>query len=587
MADIAKTTGLVGVELDKLGQDILQIYQTTRTSIPDLQKIGEIGGQLGIATVGLKAFIIEGNKFSVALGGDFGGVENAVTQVSKLKTLFKDTKNITIDEAIKRIGSSINELGAVGAATSQNITDFSLRLGSLPEAFRPTATTAAALGAYFEEIGLNSEIASSGLTNLFIEAGRNLGGFASQMNISKDAANELFKTDPSKFAVKFANSLKGLRPDQLALKLKQFSLNSNEVLKVIGGLNTDTARYNQLLAISNDAFAKGTSLQEEYNKKNNDTAGKLAQVKNISEALSITLGQQLLPIVNDFIIFITPVINKIGKWAQEHKAITKFILLTAGAVGFLLAAISLVSFAVAGLTKLTVLWEASIWLANFAQGALAVTTGTVTGEILANAAATKGVMLATRLATAAQWAWNAALLANPIGLLIAAIAAMAIGVYVAIKNWETFGAALTLALGGIGLIVRLVMTFRDNWEMLSNSFKNGSMIDGLKAIGKVLLDVILLPFQQILNLIAQFTGFDWAKSAAVSLRDFRADLGVNINDNDKQLINPKVADAERTAATSNQKVVVEVVHKDQYGRVMQDQQFNTPVTTSTSNYTRP
>jgi hypothetical protein len=57
---------------------------------------------------------------------------------------------------------------------------------------------------------------------------------------------------------------------------------------------------------------------------------------------------------------------------------------------------------------------------------------------LASEAITKTWTFATNLATAAQAAFNAALRANPIGLVITALAALAAGVYGVIKAYEAF-----------------------------------------------------------------------------------------------------------------------------------------------------
>jgi TP901 family phage tail tape measure protein len=54
-----------------------------------------------------------------------------------------------------------------------------------------------------------------------------------------------------------------------------------------------------------------------------------------------------------------------------------------------------------------------------------------------------------------------------------------------------------------------------------------------------------------------------------------------------EYVNSKVQEAERTATTTNQKFTFEFVHKDQYGRTIQDPQFNTTTLSSTSTYKRP
>jgi len=68
----------------------------------------------------------------------------------------------------------------------------------------------------------------------------------------------------------------------------------------------------------------------------------------------------------------------------------------------------------------------------------------VIGVILAAKAAlmiARGAIMAynvaTKVITASQWLWNAAMMANPIGLIIAAVAALAIGVYALSKAFDT------------------------------------------------------------------------------------------------------------------------------------------------------
>lgn len=53
----------------------------------------------------------------------------------------------------------------------------------------------------------------------------------------------------------------------------------------------------------------------------------------------------------------------------------------------------------------------------------------------------KAQAVSTGVVTAAQWAWNAAMNANPIGLIIAAIVLLIAGIVLLVKNWDTVKAA--------------------------------------------------------------------------------------------------------------------------------------------------
>lgn len=346
MADVAKTTGLAGSNLISLGDDIRKMSENTRTGVSDLVKIAEIGGQLGV-TEGLREFIDSADKFNVALGGDFsGGVEEAVSQVGKIKNLFEETRGLKIDEVITRAGSAINTLGAIGSGTSANITEFILSVGAMPDALKPSIEKTAALGTFLEEVGIDAKRGASGFSNFLMIASRDVGSFASQMKITSKEAKDLLNNDPTKFASKFAETFKGITGDDLGKKLKSFKLNSNEVVKVIGALSTGTENLTKLNNASIDSFKKGTSILDEFNTKNNTTAARMAKVKNQFLSLSVDLGNVLIPVINDLMTSLMPVIKGFASWARDNKGTVAMIAKLALGIGALTGAFSLVTGAI-------------------------------------------------------------------------------------------------------------------------------------------------------------------------------------------------------------------------------------------------
>ena len=357
LADIGKTTGLSDAKLEKFGDGILKLSETTRTSIEDLAKIAEIGGQLGIAEKDLLAFTDASDKFNIALGSDFGGVDEAISQVGKIKGLFEGTRGLDVADSINQVGSAINELGAIGAGTSANITDFALRMGALPDALKPSIENTLALGTFLEEMGISSERGASGLSKVLLVAGQNLGSFANQMGSTKDEASKLLAEDPTQFVKLFAKSFEGLAPEKLAMKLKDLKLNSQEAIKVIGALGSGTKRLEELQTASNIAFKEGTSLQKEAAKKNETTAAKIAIMKNKMQSLAITLGQALLPVISDLVQAVTPVIERFSKWAKENKGTLSTIVKVVAAVAGFAFAISGLSFAIGIAQKAMVIFN--------------------------------------------------------------------------------------------------------------------------------------------------------------------------------------------------------------------------------------
>ena len=82
------------------------------------------------------------------------------------------------------------------------------------------------------------------------------------------------------------------------------------------------------------------------------------------------------------------------------------------------------------------------WLQSGSTGAnvfLVVMTA-IAGGLLAYQLIMGGVALVTGVVTAAQWLWNAALTANPIGVVVVAIAALVAGLVMAYKKFDGFRA---------------------------------------------------------------------------------------------------------------------------------------------------
>lgn len=147
--------------------------------------------------------------------------------------------------------------------------------------------------------------------------------------------------------------------------------------------------------------------------------------------------------------------------------------------------------------------------------------------------AQRAFVVTTWLMTAAQTALNFAMNLNPISLIIIGIVALVAIVTVVIAKYDQWGAALTLLLGPLGLIINAIVIFRKNWDSIVSAFKTGGILEGLKRIGIVMVDTILFPLQQMLELVGKFTGLEIADNLASKVEDVRARL---------ELVDPQAAE---------------------------------------------
>lgn len=258
--------------------------------------------------------------------------------------------------------------------------------------------------------------------------------------------------------------------------------------------------------------------------------------------------------------FINGVAGSIRFLVNNIETIITVAKIFAGVVGTLIA-IQMTSIAVNRTMAATI---AVVRAAQFAYNLVLGVTNAIQGKslilsrrsrvaLVAHSIATKGIMIATKAWSVVQTAFNAVMMANPIGLIIAGILVLIGVVTLVINKWETWGAALAIVLGPLGFIISLIQSFRRNWDMIKESFASGGIIAGLRAIGATILDAVLMPIQQVLELVSSIPGLNFAGDLAADLERFRAQtLGV-ATDSPAEQVNT-AADQEQLAVQREERI---------------------------------
>lgn len=198
----------------------------------------------------------------------------------------------------------------------------------------------------------------------------------------------------------------------------------------------------------------------------NTPYGQLENIRGTISQMMIQIGEVFLPIASKFMTFISWIAEKAGPFLKPFVVVLGFL-----AAGLLTVAV--------------------------AQWAM----------------------------TTAVWANTAALLANPITWIVVAIAALIAIIVSAINKYHEWGAAILLLMGPLGMVVNLIMALKNNWESIKEAFSEGGILAGLKRIGVVLLDAVLYPVQQLLNMLAKIPGLSkLAKGGADRIAAIRKNL---------------------------------------------------------------
>ena len=194
--------------------------------------------------------------------------------------------------------------------------------------------------------------------------------------------------------------------------------------------------------------------------------------------------------------------------------------------------------------------KTTIWLAqgaltayNIVLGITAALTNSSTISLTGNTVALKAWYVSAligekvmKLVTAAQWLWNVAMSANPIGLIVITIGALIAGVAAIIYYWDEWGSTIIKYMGPLGMIIDFVMTLKQNWDMVVSAFKKEGIMGGLKAIGIVLLDVLLKPMQTLLSVLGKIPGMaNLAKAGIDRIQTIRNGLDVQSSDKEERM----------------------------------------------------
>ncbi|RNI27675.1 hypothetical protein EFA69_16280 [Rufibacter immobilis] len=275
-ADIEKSTNMATDEVERFDKALKKI--DTRTKAKDLRDITVIGGQLGVANDELLSFVENVDKAVVALGDEFtGGAEEVARELGALQKLFKETAKLDAGEAINNIGSAINALGADGAATGPVIADFTKRLGALGN-LGPNISQTLGLGAALQELGLTAEVSSGGVTNVILTMNKQADSFAKFMKMGIAEYKEMMQNNPNEMLLTMAERFKGASSTSIVQTLEKLNINSQEAVKVVALLSNQTQIVREKQELANQAMKEGTSLTDEFNKKNNNFAGKLEKL---------------------------------------------------------------------------------------------------------------------------------------------------------------------------------------------------------------------------------------------------------------------------------------------------------------------
>lgn len=291
-ADVSKTTNLTTEEVKDLYKQLKQV--DTRTANRELLGLATIAGKLGVeGKENVLGFVRAADQINVALAEDLGGnAEEAIRQVGKLVDIFKLKDTYGLEQGMLKVGSAVNALGAASTANEGYLVEFTKRVAGIAPSAGISIEKVLGLAATLDQLGQTSEVSSTVFSQVIPMMFKDTATFANIANMSVDDFSKLLNEDANEAMLKFLEGLNGNNEGLAVMtqKLDELGLEGKRSTAVLGVLanNTDLVREQQALA--NDEFAKGTSLTNEFEKKNTNLAATLDKLRKRFAGIFINSG---------------------------------------------------------------------------------------------------------------------------------------------------------------------------------------------------------------------------------------------------------------------------------------------------------
>lgn len=281
-ADVSRTTGLSLLQVRELDKEFRQL--DTRTPRKELLALASDAGKLGLsAKQDVLEFVRAADKINVALGEDLG--EDAVTNLAKLNQIFGETKKLGVEKSMMATGSAINELGQRSTAAEAYLVDLAKRIGGVGSISRMSIQAILALGSTLDQFGQSAEVSGTALNQILIKMLSDTGTVAKAAGVDVNELNAAIGRSGDEGLVMvlegLAKNKNGLA--ELAPVFKDLGSEGVRASSVITTLVSHVDVLKEQIDISSKAYSDGTSIINEFEKKNKNLAGTLSKLgKNIA-----------------------------------------------------------------------------------------------------------------------------------------------------------------------------------------------------------------------------------------------------------------------------------------------------------------
>nr|WP_315025237.1 phage tail tape measure protein [Brevundimonas diminuta] len=464
----------------EMNRDILKLSKDLNLPAEGVAQIIAAAGQAKIPRGELVGFGEDAGQMAVAFDSS---AEVAGKMMATWRTAFGMTQ-----PQVRGLADQINYLGDNGNATALQISDVVTRIGPLGGVAGLAAGEIAALGSTIVGMGVAEEVAATGIKNTMLALTKGTAATKAQktayaaLGLEAEAVARAMQTDAGGTILDVLERVRKLTPDRQASILTQ--LFGSESVAAIAPMLTQLEVLEENLNAVADAEKTAGSMAAEFANRTSGAKHAIGQADQGIKGLAIQIGTNFLPQIKAGADFVSRMTDRVSKFAEAHPNVIRVVATLLGVISAALIVFGGLAMIVAAV------------LGPFALLQLVLTqAGILFGPVIAG-------LIGTGSAAGGAAVGMSALL-WPVLLVVAAVAALAAGAYLIIRNWSTIGPWFgrlwngihDVVSGAFSLIAGYVMNFTPlgffirNWGPIANFMSAtwdflkqlvGLGIDGLK-----------------------------------------------------------------------------------------------------------